>query len=246
MLYLIGIGLYDGKDITVKGLEAVKKCDSVYLDNYTSKLQVPVEKLEEFYGKKINLADRDLLENNFDKIMNEAKEKDVAVLIIGGILMATTHVSMISSLKENNVGYKIIHNTSILDAIGETGLNLYNFGKITSIPFDNSNIEAPYDVLKDNGKLHTLFLLDLYPKNNKFMNFKEAIEYLLKVEEKRKENVFGKERLCVVCAAMGGEKQVIKAGKAGDLMNEEIKIYPQCFIVPGKLHFVEEEFLNYL
>ncbi len=34
-LYMVGIGLNDEKDITVKGLEAVKKCDSVYLESYT-------------------------------------------------------------------------------------------------------------------------------------------------------------------------------------------------------------------
>ena len=33
MLYMIGIGLGDEKDITVKGLEAVKKCSSVYLES---------------------------------------------------------------------------------------------------------------------------------------------------------------------------------------------------------------------
>ncbi len=33
VLYMIGIGLNDPKDITVKGLEAVKKCDAVYLES---------------------------------------------------------------------------------------------------------------------------------------------------------------------------------------------------------------------
>ena len=41
-LYLIGLGLNDEKDITVKGLEAIKNCESVYLENYTSVLQIPV------------------------------------------------------------------------------------------------------------------------------------------------------------------------------------------------------------
>lgn len=36
MFYLIGIGLYDEKDITVKGLEIVKRADRVYLEYYTS------------------------------------------------------------------------------------------------------------------------------------------------------------------------------------------------------------------
>lgn len=36
MFYIIGLGLGDCKDITVKGLEIVKKCDRVYLEAYTS------------------------------------------------------------------------------------------------------------------------------------------------------------------------------------------------------------------
>jgi hypothetical protein len=36
MLYLIGLGLADEKDITVKGLEVVKRANRVYLEAYTS------------------------------------------------------------------------------------------------------------------------------------------------------------------------------------------------------------------
>ena len=40
MLYLLGLGLGDAKDITVKGLEIVKKADFVFLEAYTSVLCV--------------------------------------------------------------------------------------------------------------------------------------------------------------------------------------------------------------
>jgi diphthamide biosynthesis methyltransferase len=43
MLYLIGLGLSDETDITVKGLEIVKKCSRVYLEAYTSILLVNKE-----------------------------------------------------------------------------------------------------------------------------------------------------------------------------------------------------------
>jgi diphthamide biosynthesis methyltransferase len=38
MFYIIGLGLGDPKDITVKGLEIIRKCDRVYLEAYTSVL----------------------------------------------------------------------------------------------------------------------------------------------------------------------------------------------------------------
>lgn len=40
MLYLIGLGLGDQDDITVKGLNAINSCQKVYLEAYTSVLGV--------------------------------------------------------------------------------------------------------------------------------------------------------------------------------------------------------------
>lgn len=48
-LYLIGLGLGDEKDITVKGLEIVQRCYSVYLDSYTSILGVCKQNLVCFF-----------------------------------------------------------------------------------------------------------------------------------------------------------------------------------------------------
>jgi len=243
MLYLIGIGLSDEKDITVKGLEAIRQCDIVYLESYTSKLQVGVDKLEEFYGKKVVAIDRNFVEDG-SGIIEKSKETNVALLVVGDVFGATTHMGLILRLKKESIGYEIIHNASILTVVGETGLELYKFGRVASIPFENSNIESPYDVLKENGDLHTLFLLDLDTKKNKFMRFDEAIEYLLRIEGKRKEGIFDDNKLCVVCCGLGSKKQVIKARGFDDLLKEKIDIFPQCLIVPGKLHFVEEEMLE--
>lgn len=45
MLYIIGLGLSDETDITVKGLKAVQGSERVYLEAYTSILTVGKEKL---------------------------------------------------------------------------------------------------------------------------------------------------------------------------------------------------------
>ena len=50
MLYLVGLGLGDAKDITVKGLEIVKKADYVFLEAYTSILCVGKEVLVSTLG----------------------------------------------------------------------------------------------------------------------------------------------------------------------------------------------------
>ncbi len=242
-LNLIGIGLNDEKDISLKGLEMVKGSEIVYLESYTSKLECSVADLERLYGKKVLLADRSTVEIDAEeKLLLPAKEKDVSLLIIGDSLSATTHVDLMMRAKELGVEVRIVHNASVLTAVGVTGLSLYKFGRVTSIPFDNENIEAPYDVIKENNGLHTLVLLDLWPEVGKYMTFREAVEYLLKVESKRNENVFTEDTLCVGCAKLGSAKPVIVVGKAKDL--KKIGEYPQCLIVPGKMHFMEEEFIN--
>jgi len=48
MLYLVGLGLCDATDITVKGLDVVRKASRVYLEAYTSILTVGKEALVGF------------------------------------------------------------------------------------------------------------------------------------------------------------------------------------------------------
>ena len=111
---------------------------------------------------------------------------------------------------------------------------------------ENENVETPYDVLKDNLSLglHTLFLLDLNPEEEKFMSVNDAIRYLLKVELKQNQKIFSEKTFCIGCARIGSESQIIKAGAAKDLLKYNFGKQVHCLIVPGKLHFMEEEALK--
>jgi len=248
-LYFIGIGLYDEKDISLRALEIIKKCSIVYLENYTSVLSCSVKKLEKLYEKKIILASRELVEKKTEEtILKHAFEKDVAFLVVGDPMSATTHIDLRLRAEKAGIECVIIHNTSVFSAVGVTGLQLYKFGRTTSIPFQEENWhpETPYDTIKENMKngLHTLLLLDLRPHEKRFMTINQAIEYLLSIEEKRKEKVFSKGLLCVGCARLGSLKPCIKAGNAEDLLKEDFGKPMHCLIVPGKLHFAEEEALE--
>ena len=246
MLYFIGLGLSNEKDISINGLEAVKKCDLIYLENYTSILNCSKETLEKFYNKKIILARRSLVEADDNEIIENAITKNVALLVAGDPLVATTHIDLFLRARKEGIKCNVIHNASIVSAVGITGLQVYKFGKTTSIPLENENVETPYDVLRDNLSLglHTLFLLDLNPEEEKFLSVNDAIRYLLKVELKRNEKIFSEKTLCVGCARIGSENQVIKAGTAKDLLKFNFGKPVHCLIVPGKLHFVEEETLK--
>jgi len=248
-LYFIGLGLYDEKDISLRGLEAVKKCDAVYLENYTSVLSCGIKKLEKVYGKKIIPASRELVEKRAEEtILKNALSRDAAFLVAGDPMSATTHIDLRLRAEKSGIECIVIHNASVFSAVSVTGLQLYKFGRTTSIPFQEENWkpETPYDVIKENKKngLHTLLLLDLRPDEKRFISVNDAVEYLLKIENKRRENVFPKGMLCVGCARLGSLRPCIKAGKAYELLKEDFGEPVHCLIVPGKLHFIEQDTLE--
>ncbi|MBI2572564.1 diphthine synthase [Candidatus Woesearchaeota archaeon] len=247
-LYLIGIGLENQKDITLKGLEAVKKCSKVYAESYTSLLQCTFDDLESFYGKKIIVADRAMSEQGDLIIIQEAKHEDVAFLIIGDPFSATTHVELFRLAKEQNVNVKVIHNASILTSIGIVGLQLYKYGRIASIPFieDHPQLETPYRLLQQNQYLdmHTLFLLDLTPGKNRFMTVNQALEILEQIESRKKENLIKSTMVVIGCARLGWDNYLIKSGTIEELKKFDFGPPPHCLIIPSKLHFVEQEMIN--
>lgn len=239
-LYMIGLGLGDHKDISLYGLEVVKKCNSIYLESYTSVLGCSIKDLESLYKKKIIIADRNLVENEAEQtILKDAKEEDAAFLVIGDVFSATTHMDLYMRARNKGINVEVIHNASVLTAIGITGLEIYKFGKVTSIPFNNKEVNSPIEIYNANQKInaHTLFLLDLDPINKKFLSINEAAKYLL---DKGVKDVAG-----VGCAALGGDKPEIKYAKLSELAKFKFTKYPQCLILPSKsLHFMEEEVLE--
>ncbi len=247
-LYLIGLGLGNEKDIAVKALEIVRKAKFVYLETYTSKLNCSVEELEQFYGKKIILADRNLVENNADEILEKAKTNNVAFLVVGDVFSATTHHDLRLRAIKAGIKVEIINNASIMTAVGITGLDLYKFGRTTTIVFPERNFfpETPYDVIKMNlaNGLHTLCLLDIKADRKMYMDVNEALHLLLVIEEKRKEKVVNEETKVIGCARLGSDKQLIKFGTINQLLNFDFGEPLHALIIPGKLHFMEEEVLE--
>ncbi|MFH1073108.1 MAG: diphthine synthase [Nanoarchaeota archaeon] len=246
-LYLIGIGLNDEQDITLKGLDAVKKCDVVYLEKYTSTLSCPIEKLEKLYGKKITCANREMVEKNADVILEQAKKKNVAFLVIGDVFGATTHTDLFLRARTQGITVQVIHNASILTAVSVCGLELYKFGKTTSIPYPQKNFSPTsyYDIIVENQKngAHTLLLLDIKAEQGRLMTIAEGLTILLDAEKLKKKHVLTDKTRLLGLARVGGES-VLRYGTAAELAQEDFGPPPHCLIIPGKLHFIEEEALD--
>ena len=243
-LYFIGLGLHDHTDISLKGLEFVKDCAVVYMDCYTGKLNSDISKLEELCGKQIIRADRDMVEKE-ESILLDAKDKGVAFLVVGDPMSATTHVDLMIRAKEMGIATYTIPNASVISAVGVTGLQVYKFGKTTSIPYPEMNYKpvSAYNVIKENQTLglHTLLLLDLRHNDKKYMTVNEAIKILLDIEKDKKEGIFTEETLCIGCARLGGLPSLVKSGSAKQLASEDFGEPVHCLIVPGKMHFMEED-----
>lgn len=249
MLYLISLGLGNKEDISIKAMETAKKCDILYLESYTNVLNYTAKDLGAFFSKEVIPLSREAVENKSKLIVNEAKTKNVGLLVGGDCLSATTHVTLMLEAHENDVKIEIIHGSSIFTAVAETGLSLYKFGKVASIPFENEDVESPYDILVENQNInaHTLFLLDLKPEEKKFLRIGNAIHFLLKLELKKHKNVFKDDTLCIGCARLGMKNSLIKVAQAKDLVNVDFGEGPYCLIVPAKqINFVEREALSYL
>ena len=246
-LYIIGLGLGDEKDVTLRGLEIIKKAKKAWLESYTSVLQCSKSDLENLYGREVILADRNLVEKSSDEMLDLAISSDVAFLVIGDPMSATTHVDLVLRAREKGAAVEIVHNTSVMTAVGVIGLELYKYGKTPSIVFPDEKmpIEGHYDAVKENKVrgLHTLCLLDIKMDDEipKFMTVNEGIKSLLSVEKKRGENVFTDDTLCIGCARLGCSNMKIKVGTASELLSEDFGKPLHCLIVPGKLHFMEED-----
>ncbi|MBU2634494.1 MAG: diphthine synthase, partial [Nanoarchaeota archaeon] len=189
MLYLIGLGIEN--DISLKALDAIKKCDKLYLEKYTS-VGCSTTELEKLFKKKIIEIDREFMESG-EEILKNSKDNNIGVLIYGDVFFATTHLSLLLDAYKEKIKVEIIHGVSVFNFLGDIGLSMYNFGKIGSISFNEK--DTAFNVLKENKDMHTLFLLDLDPKNGNFLSINDALKYLL---DKGMMN-----RLVVGCSKLG-------------------------------------------
>lgn len=240
MLYLIGLGLWDEKDISLRGMEACKKCDKIYCELYTAAWGGDITKLGKIIGKNIEMVERSDVEERSDKIIDEARTKTIALLVPGDPLTATTHVHLVMECKQKGVEFEVVHSSSIYTAVAKTGLQLYKFGRTATVITQAKGYESEgfYDVLAENQKhgLHTLLLLD------RDMGTKEALETLKSMESKKKKKLL---KHAVICSAIGSENERLIYGKIAEIIDIELPA-PAVVIIPGKLHFMEKEFLETL
>ena len=125
-----------------------------------------------------------MVETESDDILRDAATVDVAFLVVGDPFRsvesslktfnsvataqnssATTHSDLILRAASLSIPTSVIHNVSVLTALGATGLQMYSFGQTLSLPFytETWTPDSWYDRLEENLRvgMHTLILLDI-------------------------------------------------------------------------------------
>lgn len=107
-----------------------------------------------------------MVETEVDEILAGSEDTDIALLVVGDPFGATTHTDIILRAIQKGIKYQVVHNASIMNAVGCCGLQLYSFGETVSIPYwmDGWEPDSFYDKIVANyeHKLHTLCLLGLF------------------------------------------------------------------------------------
>ncbi|MEM4097694.1 MAG: diphthine synthase [Candidatus Micrarchaeaceae archaeon] len=204
MLYLVGIGLGEN-DFTLAGVEACKKSSKAYIDTYTTFISNPrIQFIEGQIGKRLLALSRKDLEDSASKLIKESAKQDIAVLVGGDPLLATTHKILFIEAKRQNVPTKVLHSSSIVPAmIGESCLDFYRFGEIATVPRWSEHYKPVsfYEKIARNisSNLHSVLLFDFDTKELS-ISPKEAADVLEEAEKYYKKGIITSNlRLFVFC-----------------------------------------------
>ena len=243
-LVFVGLGLSGTDGMTVKALNALRECDIIYAEFYTSTLiGTSPQDLEEVIGKKIKVLYRSQVEE-CDDIIRDAMENRVAFVTAGDTMLATTHVDLRIQAAEAGIPVRVLHGVSIFSGCPTSlGLQPYKFGRTVTLPFlePNYHPKSPYDHIMENKArgLHTMILLDIRADELRYMTAHQAIEWLLEGEKKWGEGLIDDKTLICVASKVGSPEEKVFAGYPQDLLSKDLGEPLQTLVLPGNLHFME-------
>ncbi len=239
MLSFVGLGLYDERSITLRGLDAVRGADAVFAEFYTSRLAgTTVETIEATHDVDVEIRDRAGIEENPEPILAAAESGDTVLLTGGDPMMSTTHVDLRLRSADRDIETRVVHGTTAQTAASSlTGLQNYRFGKATTLPFPDSHGAegvpgSVLDTIESNRDrdLHTLVYLDIDPPTDRYMRGDTAAEMLRETVDVP---------LGVVVARAGSDEPTVRADCLDALAATDFGAPLHLLILPGSLHELE-------
>ncbi len=249
-LFLVGMGISDERSIPLSGLDRIEEADVIFAEMFTSLLEEgSLDRLSGLTGKEIIPLGRRELEED-EEVMSAFDENDrVCLLTAGDPLAATTHQELRLDAMRRGIDVEMINSGSIFTAAAaHAGLQHYKFGRTTTIGYPEPNFlpTSPLHVIVENRKmgLHTLVLLDIKAHEGRFMTAGEALSIILEMDERDGPGAIDPELKVAALARIGRKDWKVVYGSINEVKSFDLGPPPHCLIVPGNLHFLEEEVLE--
>lgn len=251
MIALIGIGL-GARDISVKSIDFIRSADTVIMDSYTSTIgKESIDFIIKETGKEPKKEPRSAFEDNLKDTVKMARDKSMAILVIGDPLIATTHHIILDEARKQGIKTAVFHSASIFSAaIGESGLDIYKFGPSTTVPFWSEHYKPTsfIDAIaknKENNE-HTLLLLDVGAGGTSPMGIAEALKIINNAQEMQGNKTIKDQDKLIILADIGRESQKIIHSKYSEIIfhEEELAGSTISIIVPAELNFAEADALS--
>lgn len=256
MLWLIGLGIEGLGGMSTKGREILRRCNIIYIERFTGYLSDTDLNEIKLYCKReenvVNIVGRLFVEDGRE-ILEQAVSNDVAMVVYGDVFIATTYIELFIRATKKRIKVEVIHSASgITSLIGESGLQIYKFGRSSTIMSEPQSVISVYNTLLDNLLLgnHTLIMTEYSETKENispfFLDPKEAMRMLLDVEKDQRSRAFTEETYVLVASRIGKADRKIISGQIRSLLEINYGTGPHSIIVPGRLHFVEKEAITYI
>jgi diphthine synthase len=248
-LVFVGLGL-GSRGLSLEGAHRIGASDVAYVEEYTSPSPPDLLRtLESVTGKKLALVSRQFVEDG-KRILEQAATSSVVLAVQGDPMIATTHNDLRYRAISHGISTSVVHGTTIAAAAAsESGLHYYKFaGAITFTRQSVSHYQEVYRRLHRNlleGQ-HTLLLLEYDTEEKRGADPAFAFEKLLDAEANFKRQIIAGDTFVIVLSRLGMPDQRMQGGRMGSFLEADFGAPPHCVIVPGRLHFTEEEVLGAL
>ena len=207
-----------------------------------------IRRLESLVGRPIKLLGRKDVEDATE-LVEASRGRRAVLLVAGDPMAATTHVDLRIRARLAGIETRVVHGPSVFTSVaGLLGLQHYKFGRTTTLPFPQEGYSptSPYEVVCENMArgMHTLVLLDIDAEGSRYMTADLGLRLLLEMEARVGKGFIKPDTLVGVVARAGSDDCVVKAGPIGELGKLDFGPPLHSVVVPGKLHFMEEEALR--
>jgi diphthine synthase len=245
-LVFVGLGLGD-RGTSLAGIDAIRTSDIVYFERYTSPASPTlVDHLEKATRKKLLVVHREFVEDG-KEILEKASKSRVVLAVQGDPMIATTHTDLRVRAASKGIRTRVVHGATIpAAAASESGLHYYKFGGTITFTLESASLHQDvYRRIHRNlleGQ-HTLLLLEHDVEEGRGVEPGFVFDRLLEAENNFKRGVLSEGTLAIVLGRVGMEGQAAFGGRLRTLRGRSFGPPPHCVIIPGRLHFTEEEAL---